>query len=170
MSNKLKFNVFSVLLSQIHEAYWLRTTQGKSYKLKLIFWTVQVFISYRCGIICAILTFGVNKLQLIIKCQLSYWKTAQSQKRLASYGCDTLEARAQIPTVCESHLTVNSVMTVQQQQITRATLRMLRSAGGPVTNLTAVLSLNVRDQTRVHLPGREKKSSAKAAKNLDLST
>ncbi len=47
---------------------------------------------------------------------------------------------------------------------------MLGSANGPVQNLTAVLSFNVQDQTRIHLPGWEKESSAKAAKNLDLST
>ncbi len=65
---------------------------------------------------------------------------------------------------------MNSVMTIQQQQIMRATLRMLRSVNGPAQNLTAVLSLNVQDQTCIHLPGWEKESGAKAAKNLDLST
>ncbi len=45
----------------------------------------------------------------------------------------------------------------------------LLTANGPAQNLTAVLLPNVQDQTRMHLPGWEKESSAKAAKNLDLS-
>lgn len=160
LSNKL---TFICLLSNVQSNTWGLLTNTNTRKifqaLETIFLDCTSFASCRSKIICAILASGVNKLQLIIKYQFSYWKTAPSQKGLAGDGCDN-EARAPIPPVCESHRTVNSFMTATTDH------------EGNITYVETlwVLSLKVQDQTHIHLPGWEKESSAKAAKNLDLST